>query len=323
MNAKKILAAVMALTMAASFSACKGDKEEGTTNPTVTGGAAEDVFDLSQLAENGEDVTIDSGMIDKDSGKVTTTKAENTTKPNIKNETTVSGNLAGSNTEKGYKLSWKAVDGAKKYNIYRADTKDGSYKFLGSTTATTYVDTTGSNKYFYKITVASDATSNKVSTTAAASTGFKGSTIQFTGQDAAGNSKQVFISTNLNNTYIAYVRNEYAKRGVNCPAGRLAYVQVQDSTALYVFQFDNTKTWNGNTVEQVHIFETETGTSAYFSFFTKTEESPEYLAARAEAIKNWEKNNSGENAVKYEEMEAFFLLTANHEKFQEIINASY
>ncbi len=320
MNAKRILAALMAMTMVASFSACKGDKEESTTNPTVTGGASEDVFDLNELAENGEDVTIDAGLIDADSGEVTTGKSTgkttkaSTTKPNIKNETTVSGNLAASSTDAGYKLSWSAVSGAKKYNVYRADTKDGTYHFLGSTTNTYYVDKNGSNKFFYKITVAKDTTA-----TTAASTGFKGSTIQFS-TDHNGTQKQTFVSTNLNNTYIAFIRNEYAKKGMTIPAGRLAYVQIADSQELYVFQFDNSKTWNSQTLEQVHFFVAEAGTGGYFSFFTKTTGTTEYVAARNAAIKKW--NEKG-NVNSYEQMESFFLVIANHENFQKVLDASY
>lgn len=319
MNAKRILAALMAMTIMASFSACKGDKEEDTTNPTVTGGSSSDVFDLNEIAQNGEDVTIDENLIDEDSGKVTTGKGTtktSTTKPNIKAETTVSGNIAASSTDSGYKISWTAVSGAKKYNVYRADTKDGTYTFLGSTSNTYYVDKNGSNKFFYKVTVAKDT----VATTAASNNGsFKGSTTQFANQDG----KSTFISTNLNNTYIAFVRNEYAKQGMSIPAGRLAYVQIADSTALYVFQFDNSKTWNSGTLEQVHIFETSTGTSAYFSFFTKTSGSAEYLAARANAEKSWAKTNNTDSSVSYADMEAFFLATAADPNFQSVIDASH
>lgn len=321
MNAKKILATLMAMTMLASFSACKGDKEDETsTNPPETGGST-DVFDLNELAQNGEDVTIDENLIDEDSGKVTTgngtTKASTTKKPNIKSETTVSGNIAASSTDSGYKISWSAVNGAKKYNVYRADTKDGTYTFLGSTANTYYVDKNGSSKFFYKVTVASDS----AATTAASSnnTNFKGSTTQFANQDG----KNTFISTNLNNTYIAFVRNEYAKKGLTIPAGRLAYVQIADSTALYVFQFDNSKTWNSGTLEQVHIFETSTGTSAYFSFFTKSEGSSDYLAARANAEKSWAKTNNSDSSVSYSDMEAFFLATAADPNFQSVLDASY
>ena len=51
------------------------------------------------------------------------------------------------------KLSWKAVDGAVSYKVYRADTENGAYKLMKTTTALTYTDT-GAVKgktYWYKV----------------------------------------------------------------------------------------------------------------------------------------------------------------------------
>ncbi|MBQ5783015.1 MAG: hypothetical protein IIV99_06500, partial [Oscillospiraceae bacterium] len=49
-------------------------------------------------------------------------------------------------------ISWDAVDGAEKYYIYRAESKDGSYSFLASTTGTSAVNTeinAGETYYYY------------------------------------------------------------------------------------------------------------------------------------------------------------------------------
>lgn len=50
-------------------------------------------------------------------------------------------------------LQWKSVSGAKRYYIYRATTKSGTYKKLGSTTKLSYTDTSLKAKktYYYKI----------------------------------------------------------------------------------------------------------------------------------------------------------------------------
>ena len=50
-------------------------------------------------------------------------------------------------------LKWKAVSGAAEYQIYRAATKGGTYKLLGTTTKLNYTDTTASTgyTYFYRI----------------------------------------------------------------------------------------------------------------------------------------------------------------------------
>lgn len=54
----------------------------------------------------------------------------------------------------GYvKLSWEAVDGAVKYNVYRATSETGTYKLMKTTEALTYTNTSGvaGTTYFYKV----------------------------------------------------------------------------------------------------------------------------------------------------------------------------
>ena len=50
-------------------------------------------------------------------------------------------------------IKWKAVNGAVKYQVYRAATSGGTYKLLGTTTKTNYTDSTASAgyTYFYKV----------------------------------------------------------------------------------------------------------------------------------------------------------------------------
>ncbi len=52
------------------------------------------------------------------------------------------------------KLTWKAINGAAKYQVYRSTTgKDGSFKLLGTTTGTSYVNNgaKAGNTYYYKV----------------------------------------------------------------------------------------------------------------------------------------------------------------------------
>ena len=51
------------------------------------------------------------------------------------------------------KLTWDAVTGAKEYEVYRATSKNGTYKLLGTTTKTSYHNKGASKgkKYFYKV----------------------------------------------------------------------------------------------------------------------------------------------------------------------------
>lgn len=72
---------------------------------------------------------------------------------------------ASNSTKKQIKLTWKKVDRATHYKVYRATSKDGTYKLIKTTTSTSYTNknlTTGKT-YYYKVkayrTGASDATS--------------------------------------------------------------------------------------------------------------------------------------------------------------------
>jgi len=51
------------------------------------------------------------------------------------------------------KLSWKKIDGAAKYEVYRATSKTGKYTKLGTTTKLTYTDTNAAagKTYYYKV----------------------------------------------------------------------------------------------------------------------------------------------------------------------------
>ena len=57
-------------------------------------------------------------------------------------------------------LKWSAVDNAKNYRIYRATSKDGTYKYLDSTKKTTFTDTTAKagKVYYYKVKTMGDDT---------------------------------------------------------------------------------------------------------------------------------------------------------------------
>lgn len=63
------------------------------------------------------------------------------------------GNVAAKKKTGRIKVSWKAVSGAKSYNIYRSTKKNGTYKLIGTSNKRYYVDKTAAvNKnYFYKV----------------------------------------------------------------------------------------------------------------------------------------------------------------------------
>ena len=51
------------------------------------------------------------------------------------------------------KLTWKAIDGAKSYKVYRSTSKDGTYQLAKTTTNTAYTHSSGKAgvKYYYKV----------------------------------------------------------------------------------------------------------------------------------------------------------------------------
>ncbi len=51
------------------------------------------------------------------------------------------------------KLTWKAVDGAKEYKVYRATKQDGSYSLMKTTTSTSYINSNAEvgKTYYYKV----------------------------------------------------------------------------------------------------------------------------------------------------------------------------
>lgn len=69
---------------------------------------------------------------------------------------------------KNIKVSWSKVDGASKYTVYRATSKNGSYKKIGTTTSGSYTDkkATLGKTYYYKVVANhsnSDYSSSKTS----------------------------------------------------------------------------------------------------------------------------------------------------------------
>ena len=55
-------------------------------------------------------------------------------------------------------LTWDAIEGAKSYKIYRSTTQNGTYKYINTTTKTTYTNTgvTAGKTYYYKVMAESE-----------------------------------------------------------------------------------------------------------------------------------------------------------------------
>lgn len=60
-------------------------------------------------------------------------------------------------------VSWKKIDGAVKYQVYRSTSKNGTYKLMGSSTTTQYTNSSAAagKKYYYKVrAIASNTAAN-------------------------------------------------------------------------------------------------------------------------------------------------------------------
>ena len=76
---------------------------------------------------------------------------------------------AGVTTKGQPKVTWKAVDGAVSYKVYRSTTLDGNYSLTKTTTSTTYTNTTAVayETYYYKVVaVASNTAANSAKSAA-------------------------------------------------------------------------------------------------------------------------------------------------------------
>ena len=64
------------------------------------------------------------------------------------------------------KVTWERVEGAETYQVYRATSKNGTYKLMKTVTGTTYTNTTataGKTYYYYVVAVAEDGTTSEPS----------------------------------------------------------------------------------------------------------------------------------------------------------------
>lgn len=62
-------------------------------------------------------------------------------------------NLKASCTNSTATMTWKAVNGASKYKVYRSSSKNGTYAYIGTTSTTSFKDTTvkAGSTYYYKV----------------------------------------------------------------------------------------------------------------------------------------------------------------------------
>ncbi len=114
------------------------------------------------------------------------------------------------------KISWNKVEGAAKYEVYRATSKTGKYSRMKTTTGTSYTNTSakaGTRYYYYVLSVAEDGTQSEKSSIVSRTCDLARPSITLTGISSSGSIKvswkkidgakeyKVYRATSKNGTY--------------------------------------------------------------------------------------------------------------------------
>lgn len=152
---------------------------------------------------------------------------------------------ASSKTAKTVAVTWSGINGAQKYNVYRATSQSGSYKYVATTTGTSYTDKslTAGKTYYYKVrgikssknvkyySVYSDITSAKV----------KGSTATAT-PTPTGTSDNTNYDSSFASQVLKLVNEERAKVGASSLSIRQELVAPANKRAKEIKQsFSHTR----------------------------------------------------------------------------------
>lgn len=312
MKRKAIISILVCIILTFSFACSKDDD-----SPTL------DVDNPKFSSSKNDDSTNNAGGSSNSEGSTNSTKKSQSSTTAAKVDTT-SVAKDGSVT-----ISWDAVKGASSYDVYRASSKDGDYKKVGTSATTSYTDKTAEKgkTYYYKIsanvpttasnnTAAGSGSGSGSKTTESNSPKFVGSKLSFKNNS----DKTVTISSYLNDAYTSKIISEYKNIGYTFPSGRLVHVTVEGVNFEYVYQFSSPTKWNDGTLEQVHIF-TAGSTSSYESFFVTENGSKEYLAAKEAYKQKWDSNSN--RKISYDKQRELFLEMAKYAQFQTLCNQSY
>ena len=141
---KRVVALVLTLLLVLSFSACNKEDEDAvvTTKKRVTTTKAdgEGIDIWSYLDEEGLEGTLseETGTIPFSAGTGSYSSKTYEDVPVSFGGTSVFSSAT--TAKNGYPtFKWNPVAGAIKYNIYRSTSKNGTYSYLDTTTATSYM----------------------------------------------------------------------------------------------------------------------------------------------------------------------------------------
>ncbi len=191
------------------------------------------------------------------------------------------------------KVRWKSVDGAAKYQVYRATSKSGKYSLMKTTTSTSYTNTTaktGRTYYYYVVAVAADGTKSEKSSIVSRTCDLAQPTVTLSGISSTGKIKVSWKKIEGAKEYKVY--RATSKNG--------KYTLVKTTTGT---SYTNTSAKAGTTyyykVKAIH--EKESANSAYSSYKSRTCDLPrpdvEITLKKGDPRLTWDKIDG---AKKYE-----------------------
>ena len=176
---KRVLALVLTLMLVLSFSACNKDDDDDavlTTKKKVTTTQTDDSgIDIWSYLEDGDledTLAEEAGTIPYSSGISTGSYSTQTYEDVPVSFGGTSVFSSATTAKSGYPtFKWNAVSGAIKYNIYRSTSKNGTYTYLDTTTATSYTDKTAvsGTQYYYQVKAVKKVSTTKTTTKKASS----------------------------------------------------------------------------------------------------------------------------------------------------------
>lgn len=157
---KRIVSLFLVCILVFALSSCKS-KEDDTVLTTkrktkvTTESSGSDIDIWAYLNSDDADTTDTDEPATVSSGNSGTLSSGNYTYEDTPVSFNGSSIFSSATTSKsGYPtFHWNAVSGASKYNIYRSTSKNGTYSYIGSTTATSYTDKTAisGKQYYYQV----------------------------------------------------------------------------------------------------------------------------------------------------------------------------
>ncbi|QAA75869.1 MAG: hypothetical protein BIP78_0101 [Candidatus Bipolaricaulis sibiricus] len=134
------------------------------------------------------------------------------------------------------RVTWLSVERATSYRVYRADSRDGDYQFLGSESSLVYTDTVGAanqgRMYWYKVEACNSVGCSPMSTAAAGYAGYPPAPANVRATDRAYPDKIVILWDPVPGAISYQVfRDRFPDGTFATPVGQVETTSIEDTTA--------------------------------------------------------------------------------------------